>query len=114
MLKKAGDLERAFFQASKIYLGRCKAITAMYDGQIVVQVIITQIARLKILPSINSVWMNFLLWLCVLHVLQVNDSPLIISFLADADANVGAMLALAPQLRGSLRVLREAISKLSF
>lgn len=59
-------------------MGKCEAITAIYDAYLLV---------------------------------QLNDSPLVISLVADADANLGAIMALAPKLRDALSPLRDAVSQ---
>lgn len=48
----------------------------------------------------------------MMEFLQVNAPPLVISLVADADANVGSLIALAPQLRDALEPLRAEVAKM--
>lgn len=66
-------------QASKIYMGKCQAITAMYDGYVLV---------------------------------QINDAPLVISIVADVDANLGVIMAIASKLQEALAPLRDAVMQM--
>lgn len=66
-------------QASKIYMGKCQAITAIYDGYVLV---------------------------------QINDAPLVISLVADVDANLGVIMAIAPKLQEALAPLRSAVMQI--
>lgn len=96
-------------QASKLGVGRTMAITSQYnDYQVVITLYVVD-ARIMNITRVILIRFDQTVYLFVLQVIQIYSLPLVITFVADADANTGYIQSLENQLAPLLNDLKEIV-----
>lgn len=88
-------------QASKLGVGRTESITSVYSN--------FQVNEMSNTYNEKKIWLHFPIILFLVQVIQIYSSPLVVTFVADANANTGYIHSMENQLEPLLNDLKEIV-----